>query len=169
MSPVRTAAALLAVLFVGFLAARPADAAGSISSFTKTSSGSITYTVGGITQPELAGSEAYGFSLIVQTGSTHGSVTLTAPAINGTSTNKIPAAAFSATCTATSDTNGIFTSLGTVRLSTTPVSCGQLSAFSSGTVRFVVALYLDETAASASAFTADTYTSGSLSVIANAP
>jgi hypothetical protein len=159
MSPVRTAAALLAVLFVGFLAARPADAAGSISSFTKTSSGSITYTV----------SEAYGFSLIVQTGSTHGSVTLTAPAINGTSTNKIPAAAFSATCTATSDTNGIFTSLGTVRLSTTPVSCGQLSAFSSGTVRFVVALYLDETAASASAFTADTYTSGSLSVIANAP
>ncbi|MEA2720057.1 MAG: hypothetical protein QOJ39_1921 [Candidatus Eremiobacteraeota bacterium] len=161
--------ALVLVFAVAAAAPRPADAAGFISSFTKTSTGSITYAVNDISDPQLAGSQSYGFALTASTSSTHGSVTLTAPAIQGTSTNKIPPAAFSAICTATSDTNGIFTSLGLVRLGASAVSCGQLATFANGTVRFTVTLYLDDTAASASAFTADTYASSSLTVVANAP
>lgn len=169
MKLARIAAVLFVTLIAGVAAARPADAAGSISSFTKTSSGNITFTVADITNTALAGSQSYGFALTVTTSATRGSVTVTAPTITGTSGNTIPAAAFSAVCTETSDPNGVFTTLGLVHLSTAAVSCGQLASNTSGTVRFTVTLYIDDAAASASAFTADSYTANTLSVIANAP
>lgn len=163
------AVATAAIALLGAAVTPRAADASSIFSFTKTSSGSIAFAVSDVNAPALAGSQAYGFTLQVQTGFSSGSVTLTAPAITGTAGNAIKHAAFSASCTATSDPGGIFASLGIVRLASTPVSCWQISPFSSNTVKFNVTLYIDKMAGSADAFSADTYTSGSLAVTANAP
>jgi hypothetical protein len=150
-------------------AAQSQGSLGLIQSFTKTSTGSITFAVQNIAAPALAGSQAYGFSLTVQTGNLPGSITLTAPTVTGTAGNSIPRAAFSASCVATLDQSAIFTSLGVVRLGASPVSCGTISAQSGGQLNFNVTLYIDKMASAAGAFSADTYASGLLSVTANAP
>lgn len=163
--------AAAAVLILGLASAPgPALAAnGSIGQFTKTSTGNITFSVQDVASPALVGTPAYGFNLLIQTGSTQGSITITAPAIVGTAGNTILRSAFSASCTATSDPNGTFTSLGIVRLGVTAVTCAQIDPGQSTQIRFDVTLYIDKMANAAGAFSADTYASGSLTVTANAP
>lgn len=163
-------AVVLFVTLAACIVAMPQPAsAGLIVLFTPTSSGSITYTVSTVNPPAQAGSQTYGYTLLIQTATTAGSVTLTAPTIVGTGGNSISPAAFSASCTSTSDPGAIFSSLGTVRLGASPVSCANISRNSINTVQFKVTLYLDVMASAAGAFSADTYTPGSLTVTANAP
>jgi hypothetical protein len=147
----------------------PAHAAsGKIFSFTTSSSGNIAFTVPNLSSVALAGSQSYAYALSIRTSPLQGSVTITAPLINGTAGNKISQSAFQAQCTATSDPGGIFTSSGLVRLSASAVTCGTVAANSNNAVNFNVTLYLDCTP-DASSFTADTYTNASMSVTANAP
>jgi hypothetical protein len=159
------AAGLLALT----MSAVPAQAAsGKINSFTTTSSGSIAFTVPGLSNVALPGSQPYAYVLSIRTSPLPGSVTITAPLINGTGGNTIPQSAFQAQCTATSDPGGLFTSSGLVRLSASAVTCGTVAANGNNTINFTVTLYLDCTP-DASSFTADTYTNASMSVTANAP
>ncbi|HEY0613378.1 MAG TPA: hypothetical protein VGC96_02010 [Candidatus Elarobacter sp.] len=161
----RTVGAAL-VLLLGV--ERPAGA-GTISSFTQTSSGSIAFTVGDVTNTSLAGSQSYGYALQIATGANRGAIVISAPTINGTLGNSIPLSAFSAKCTATSDPSGMFTSLGKVQLGSSAVTCANLTAYGSGTVKFDVTLYLNAAASSVWAFAADTYSSGTVSVGIQAP
>lgn len=165
----RGAALLLAAGLV--FALRPLGAqaaAGKINSFTTSSSGPIAFSVPSLANPAQPGSQTYAYTLSIRTSPLPGSVTVTAPAITGTAGNTIPASAFQASCVATSDIGGIFTSSGMVRLSGSAVNCATIAANSNNTVNFTLTLYLDDTP-DASSFTADTYASGTLSVTANAP
>jgi hypothetical protein len=164
----RSATALAAVLAMMMCASPALAASGKINSFTTSSSGGIAFTVPDLTNVALPGSQSYAYALSIRTSPLQGSVTITAPIINGTAGNKIPQAAFQAKCTATSDPGGIFTSSGMVRLSASAVTCGTVAANSNNAISFTVTLYLDCTP-DASSFTADTYTNASMSVTANAP
>jgi len=164
----RLATAVAAVLAL-LMPAVPAHAAsGKIFSFTTSSSGNIDFTVPNLSNVALAGNQSYAYALSIRTSPLQGSVTITAPLINGTGGNKISQSAFQAQCTATSDPGGIFTSSGLVRLSASAVTCGTVAANSNNSINFNVTLYLDCTP-DASSFTADTYTNASMSVTANAP
>ncbi len=165
--------AIVATVVAGVLAmiacALPAQAAsGKIFSFTTSSSGNIAFTVPNLSSVALAGSQSYAYALSIRTSPLQGSVTITAPLINGTGGNSIPQSAFQAQCTATSDPGGLFTSSGLVRLSASAVTCGTVAANGNNTINFDVTLYLDCTPDAAS-FTADTYASANMSVTANAP
>lgn len=165
----RAAALLLAAGLVAGLRPLEAGAAsGKIFSFTTGNSGAISFAVPGLADPALPGSQTYAYALNIRTSPLPGSITVTAPTITGTAGNSVPAAAFLASCSATSDPGGIFSSSGMVRLSGTAVTCGTISANASNTVNFTLTLYLDDTDG-ASAFSADTYASGTLSITANAP
>jgi len=148
----------------------PASAAtAAILAFINGGSSSITFSVADMSQsamPATSGLPSY--TLIAQTSSSTGSITLTAPTVRGASGAVIPANAFQAKCTETSDNQNMFTTTGLVRLGAAPVSCGTLAANVLGSVTFTIALYLDDTG-DAYGFPADTYTSGSLSVTANVP
>jgi hypothetical protein len=165
----RIATVVAGVIAMAACAAVPAQAAsGKINSFTTTSSGSITFAVPDLTNSALPGSQSYAYTLSIRTSGLPGSVTITAPLITGTGGNTIPQSAFQAKCTATSDPGALFTSSGMVRLSASAVTCGTVAANGNNTIKFDVTLYLDCTP-DASAFTADTYGSASMSVTANAP
>jgi hypothetical protein len=164
----RVATAVAGVL-AAIVFAVPAEAAsGKIFSFTTSSSGSIAFTVPNLSNVALPGSQSYAYALTIRTSPLQGSVTITAPLINGTGGNKISQSAFQAQCTATSDPGGLFTSSGLVRLSASAVTCGTVAANGNNTINFDVTLYLDCTP-DASSFTADTYTNANMSVTANAP
>jgi hypothetical protein len=159
------AAGMLAMLALTM----PAGAASSqINAFSATSSGSIAFTVNGLSSPLLAGSQSYGFSLNFRSSPTPGTISVTAPSIVGTGGNSIRAGAFHALCSATSDSSGLFTSSGTVQLSSSAVTCGTIAANGQETLAFRVTLYLDDTT-DATCFTADTYTAASLVVTVNLP
>ncbi len=143
-------------------------APGKIFSFSTSSSGAIAFTVPNLSSAAQPGSQTYAYALSIRTSPTPGSVTVSAPAINGTAGNAIPQAAFLASCSATSDPGGIFTSSGTVRLGAAPVTCATIATNATNTVNFSLTLYLDDTP-DASSFSADTYTNGLLSITANAP
>ncbi len=161
--------AVVAGLLAAIVSAVPAEAAsGKIFSFTTSSSGNIVFTVPDLSNVALPGSQSYAYALRIRTSPLQGSVTITAPLINGTASNKISQSAFQAQCTATSDPGGLFTSSGLVRLSASAVTCGTVAANGNNTINFNVTLYLDCTP-DASSFTADTYTNASMSVTANAP
>ena len=165
----RRFAGMLAGVALSAMVPLQADAlGGTIVSFTPTSSGSIAFTVSDLTKPALPGSQGYGFSVQLITAISPGTLTLTAPTIAGTGANSISRSAFSASCVATSDPNALFTSAGTVRLGASAVTCGTFAANATGTVKFTVNLFLDDTADS-TAFSADTYSAGSLAVTVNAP
>jgi len=129
----------------------------------------ISFTVAGLTNPQLPGSTTCAFKLKITTDANEGTVTLTAPAITG-STGSIPAGAFYGNCTATTNPSGIFTSSGTVQLASTPVTCGTIAANTSNkTIDFTVTLYIDETP-DATSFPGDpAYVNSNLAVTANAP
>lgn len=162
--------AIALVFFVACIVrnATSASAAGTITSFTKTSAGSIAFVVPDLSSAAQPGSPAYGFALQVKTTALPGSITIAAPAITGTAGNSISKQAFFASCAATSDPGGIFTSSGMVRLGVAAVQCATIASNKNNTVNFTVTLYLDDTD-DATAFTADTYASGTLAVTANAP
>lgn len=145
-------------------------AAGKINSFTKLCSGSISFSVVDITQPQLPGSASCSFTLDVTTSANQGSITLTAPKITGSTGATIPQNAFYALCSASSDPSGIFSSNGTVQLSASAVTCATIASNSKNkTVTFSVSLFLDDTA-DATVFPGDpAYTAANLSVTANAP
>ncbi len=159
---------LAAALVLGLHPLGAAAAAGKIFSFTTGNSGSIAFVVPSLVNPAQPGSQTYAYALDIRTSALPGSVTVSAPAINGTAGNTVPKTAFLASCTATSDPGGIFSSSGMVRLSTAAVTCGTISANANNTVNFTLTLYLDDTP-DASSFSADTYASGSLTITANAP
>lgn len=165
----RLAAWMLSVAALAACLTAPAGAAAKINSFTQLCSGNISFTVVDISQPLMPGSQSCSFSLDISTNANQGSVTLTAPAITG-STGSIPQGAFHAVCTATTNPGGIFTSSGTVQLSSTAVTCGTISSNQTNqTIVFSVTLYLDDTG-DATAFPADpTYKAANLAVTANAP
>ncbi|HEV2739118.1 MAG TPA: hypothetical protein VGU66_11115 [Candidatus Elarobacter sp.] len=164
----RVAGIIAAVLATLAFAAPAQAASGKIFSFTTSNSGNITFTVPGLSNVALPGSQSYAYALSIRTSPLQGTVTITAPLINGTAGNKIPQSAFQAQCTATSDPGGIFTSSGLVRLSASAVTCGTVAANSNNSINFDVTLYLDCTP-DASSFTADTYTNALMSITANAP
>jgi hypothetical protein len=165
----RGAALLLAAGLVFALRPLGAQAAsGKINSFTTSSSGAISFAVPSLVNPAQPGSQTYNYTLSIRTSPLPGSVTVTAPTITGTAGNSVPKTAFLASCSATSDPGGIFTSSGMVRLSGSAVTCATIAASSNNTVHFTLTLYLDDTP-DASSFTADTYASGTLSITANAP
>ena len=143
--------------------------AGSILSFTKLSSGTIGFTVTDITSSQLAGSNTpQSFQLHIKTSALAGSITLTAPAISGSS-GSIASGAYYAQCTATSDPSGVFSSSGLIQLSSGPVTCANIASNNNAKVSFDVQLYLNCTPGP-NAFPADpAYGVGSLSVTANAP
>jgi hypothetical protein len=145
-------------------------AAGKITSFTKLCTGSIAFSVVDITHSQLPGSEACSFSLQITTSANQGSITVTAPTVTGSTGAKISQTAFYALCSASSDPSGIFSSSGTVRLSSSAVTCGTIASNSNNkTVTFSVSLFLDDTA-DATSFPGDpSYTATSLTVTANAP
>ena len=165
---------LVSLFAVGFLAlaslARADAAAGKITTFTKLCSGSINFSVVDITHSQLPGSQACSFTLEITTSSNQGSITLTAPTITGSTGATIPQTAFYALCSASSDPSGIFSSSGTVRLSSSAVTCATIaSKAKNATVVFSVSLFLDDTA-DATAFPGDpAYTAANLSVTADAP
>jgi len=165
---VRIAAALAAFVFVSL--ASPATAAtGTIYMFQSNGSSTLTFDVVDMSDPSMpptTGSAT--FLLWAATSATSGTITVTAPTVIGSSGVTIPAGAFTAKCTSTMDSGGMFTSKGTVRLSTSAVTCGTLAANKTGELDFTVTLTLDDTA-DAYVFPADTYTSGSLRVTANVP
>jgi hypothetical protein len=162
------AAAATAVAFAATTV--PASAATAvIFAFTNGGSGTVTFAVADMSQSAMpATSGAPSYTLIAQTSSSTGSITLTAPTVRGASGAVIPATAFQAKCTETSDNQNMFTTTGLVRLASSPVSCGTLAPNVLGSVTFTISLYLDDTG-DANGFPADTYTSGSLSVTANVP
>ncbi|MEA2664210.1 MAG: hypothetical protein QOI11_1154 [Candidatus Eremiobacteraeota bacterium] len=163
------AALLLAAGLVCALRPPGAQAAsGKINSFTTGSSGSIAFVVPSLVNPAQPGSRTYAYTLSIRTSPLPGSVTVSAPAITGTAGNSVPKAAFLASCSATSDPGGIFSSSGMVRLGAAAVTCATIAANANDTVNFTLTLYLDDTP-DASSFTADTYASGTLSITANAP
>lgn len=163
----RVCAAL--ALFLLACGTGPAPAGASSVSLSPMSSGTVSFDVNGVSNSMAAGSQSYSFSLSVTTDTLKGSITLAGPLVLGTLGNYIPIDAFQATCVATHDPSGIFTSSGTVRMSAFPVTCATLAARESNrTVQFSVTLYLDESA-DAYSFTADTYSNGLLVVTANAP
>ena len=164
----RVATVIAAVLAMLVPAAHAEAASGKIFSFTTSSSGNIAFAVPGLSNAALPGSQSYAYALSIRTSGLQGTVTITAPIINGTGGNKIPQSAFQAQCTATSDPGAIFTSSGLVRLSASAVTCGTVAANGNNTINFNVTLYLDCTP-DASSFTADTYTNANMSVTANAP
>jgi hypothetical protein len=164
--PVVSALAGLAAASALFVA-QPARA-GSID-LTSLSSGSIGFTVSTVSNSQAAGSQSFGFSLTVTTGAERGTVTITAPSIVGSQGNLIATGAFEASCVATNDPSGVFTSSGTVRLSSSAVTCATIASHSSNKrVQFDVTLYLDESS-DGEAFSADTYHNGVLTVTAAAP
>jgi len=160
---------LTAILMAASLSA-PADAASpKIHSFTKLCSGSITYTVIDLSQPLMPGTQTCSFALKITTGANPGSITLSAPAILGT-TGTISSGAWWATCTASSDPAGIFSSSGSVQLTSAGTTCATISSNQiNQSVSFNVALFLDDTPDSTS-FPGDPgYGSSNLAVTANAP
>lgn len=145
-----------------------AQAAGSIISFTQLTAGGINYTVNGLTNNRLSGSQTIDFSLHIHTTALAGSVTLGAPPVTGTGGNSITKGAWWASCTVVSDPGGLFTSSGIVQLGAGNVTCATIASTSNNTVQFAVSLFLDETP-DVTSFTSDTYSSGLLGVTANAP
>lgn len=141
---------------------------GQINSFAPTSTGAINFVVHDISTLQQTGSQSYSFTLDGRTGDLPGTITVTAPSIVGTGGNTIPAGAFSASCTATSDPLGWFSSTGTVRLGTSPVTCANLALRVQEVLQFQVTVFLDDTP-DATAFTADTYATGTMSVTVNVP
>jgi hypothetical protein len=143
---------------------------GSINSFTQLCSGSIAFSVVDISQTRLPGSQSCSFILNLTTGANQGSITITAPKIVGSTGAKIPQTAFYASCSATSDPSGIFSSSGIVQLSSSAVTCATIASRSNNkTVSFSVSLFLDDTP-DTTAFSGDpAYTSANLSVTATAP
>ena len=162
---------LAAILLSTALCGRAQAATPKIHSFTNLcgATTAISFTVTDDTQTRMPGSATCSFSLDITTGPNQGSVTLTAPSITG-STGVIPGNAFWASCSATSDPSAIFTTLGTVQLGSSAVSCATIAANTNNkTVTFVVTLYLDDTP-DATAFPGDpAYVSAKLAVTANAP
>jgi hypothetical protein len=159
---------LAAALGLGLHPLGAAAAAGKITTFTTAGSGAIAFVVPSLASAAQPGSKTYAYTLTIRTSPLPGSVTVTAPAINGTAGNTVPKTAFLASCTATSDPGGIFSSSGMVRLGAAAVTCGTVAANANNTVNFTLTLYLDDTP-DASSFTADTYANGPLSITANAP
>ena len=155
-----------------FLSAAGAASArtGSISSFQSSTSGGISFTVSNLTTSALSGSQSYTYTLEGTSGSTAGSVTITAPVMIGNQGNIIPAAAFSATCTESVDYFSSFNPTGTVTLGSSPVACATITASSYVYVTFTVTLTLNCTAAPYGFPAATPYTnSAAMSVTANLP
>ena len=141
-----------------------------ITEFSAMSSGSIAFTVTDIINPALLGSQSYTYVLQGSTGTSGGTVTITAPTIVGASGQRIAPGAFTATCTELYDRAGSFDPLATVVLSSSPVTCARLSSNSTVNAEFAVTLTLNCGTSAAVAFPADTYTDSSpLSVTANMP
>lgn len=167
----RLLVSIFAVTFLSIATFGRADAAaGKIIAFTKLCSGSISFSVVDITHSQLPGSQSCSFSLEITTSANQGSIAITAPVVTGSSGAIISPSAFYALCTASSDPSGIFSSSGTVRLSSSAVTCATIaSQAKKETVTFSVSLFLDDTADS-TAFPGDpAYVATSLSVAANAP
>jgi hypothetical protein len=144
-------------------------ATGTIYLFSSTGSSLLSFAVSDMTDPSmLPTSGSASFTLFATTSSTAGTITVTAPSITGASGATIPAGAFTAKCTATTDTAGMFTSSGTVRLASGAVTCGTLAANKTGELIFTVTLTVDDTGG-AHGFPADTYASSALKVVANVP
>ncbi len=143
---------------------------GSLTKFETSSSGGISFTVSNLTSSALSGSQSYSYTLQGTSGSTAGSVTVTAPVITGNDGNTIPAAAFSATCTESVDRYSSFNPSGTVTLGSSPVACATITASSYVYVTFTVTLTLNCTAAPYGFPAATPYTnSAAMSVTANLP
>jgi hypothetical protein len=167
----RLLVSLFAVAFLSIAAFGHADAAaGKITTFTKLCSGSINFTVVDITHSQLPGSQACSFSLEITTSANQGLITIVAPKITGSTGATIPQTAFYALCSASSDPSGIFSSSGTVQLSSSAVTCATITSKSKNkTVTFSVSLFLDDTA-DATTFPGDpAYTAANLSITADAP
>ena len=167
----RLLVSFFAVAFIAIATFGRADAAaGKITSFTKLCSGSISFSVVDITHSQLPGSQSCSFSLEITTSANQGSITITAPTVTGSTGATIPQTAFYVLCSASSDPSGIFSSSGTVHLSTSAVTCATIASKTKNqTVVFSVSLFLDDTS-DASAFPADpAYTAANLSVTATAP
>ncbi len=167
----RLLVSLFAVAFLSIAAFGRADAAaGKITTFTKLCSGSIDFSVVDITHSQLPGSQSCSFTLEITTSANQGSITLVAPKITGSTGATIPQTAFYALCSASSDPSGIFSSSGTVHLSSSAVTCATIaSSEKNKTVTFSVSLFLDDTE-DATAFPGDpAYVAANLSVTADAP
>lgn len=167
----RLLVALFLIVLISGAAFRRADAAaGTIHSFTKLCTGSISFSVVDITHSQLPGSASCSFSLDITTSANQGTITVTAPKITGSSGATIPQNAFYALCSASSDPSGIFSSSGTVQLSASAVTCATIASRTANkTVTFSVSLFLDDTA-DTTAFPGDpAYVAANLSVTANAP
>ena len=170
MNALRCAAAFAAIAFA-VVAASPRAMAGppsAVFSFTVNSSGNIDFPVSDLTTPLLAGSQSYSYTMKVRTSASTGYVQLNAPTMTGTAGNSIPFGAFHAVCTAQSDSAGMFGSLGTVQLAASAVNCASLAPSTTSTITFTVTLYLDDTP-DATAFTADTYANGTMTLTVNMP
>lgn len=164
-------ARVVACVLLTALGAAPlrADAfPGFIFGFTNLTPGTMSFTVPDLTNNRLPASQTVDFQLTALVGTLGGNVTLSAPAITGTAGNSINPGAWYASCVASSDPGGLFTSLGMVQLGLGNVSCGNLNAATLGQLQFTISLYLDTTPDSTS-FPADIYASAPLTVTVNAP
>lgn len=141
---------------------------GFIFGFTKLTPGTMTFAVPDLTNNRLPASQTVDFQLTALVGTLGGNVTLSAPPIMGTSGTSISPGAWYASCAASSDPGGVFTTLGMVELGPGNVSCGNLNAVTLGQVQFTISLYLDASPDSTS-FPADIYASAPLTVTVNAP
>ncbi|HEX3550309.1 MAG TPA: hypothetical protein VHT53_08040 [Candidatus Elarobacter sp.] len=165
---VRVLAVAAALAAAAFPAAAFAST-GTIWSFSSSGSSTLTFAVSDMAEPSmLPTSGAASFTLLATTSASTGTVTVQAPTVTGASGDTIAASAFTAKCTATSDSAGMFTSSGTVRLTSSAVTCGTLAANKTGQIAFTVTLTLDDTG-DVHGFPADTFASGSLKVAANVP
>ena len=166
-------AVLVAVLACFALLTMPQTAmarTGSLTQFASGSSGGMNFVVSNITNAALSASQSYTFTLDGTSGSTAGSVMITAPTLRGDAGNTIPASAFSATCTESVDRFSSFNSTGTVTLGSSPVACATITASSYVSVTFIVTLTLNCTPAPYAFPAATTYTNSSaLEVTANLP